>query len=160
MLVKNEQYHLSRLLVCNSLWRWPWMRLGTQWWRYLTSPYDWTGIDKVLTKLNDEIRYKFERHQTFLFWTFEKHTNAIFSIHFFRKCTYHFGWIFFHDSFLQTVNERLSVKATGRGEGPEVPKCLLAFRKDLIGLWKMLKTASKNIVPSLSYDFLKTVICL
>ena len=45
-------------------------------------------------------------------------------------------------------------KATG------VPKFLLTYLKGLIELWKMLKSASKNIVPSPSYDFLKIAIYL
>ena len=57
----------------------------------------------------------------------------------------------------QTAGSLLRPQGEG---GPRVPTFLLAYLEDLIKLLKMLKTASKNIVPSQSYDFLKIAICL
>ena len=52
----------------------------------------------------------------------------------------------------------IDVKATGGGsEGQKLSK---AISKDLVEMKKMLKSASKNIMPSPNYDFLKIAICL
>ena len=45
------------------------------------------------------------------------------------------------------------IKATGEGsEGPKISNVIL---KDLVEMKKMLKSASKNIIPRPSYDFLE-----
>ena len=54
-------------------------------------------------------------------------------------------------------NTSRHVKATGGVEGSKTCGVIL---KDLIELRKMLKTASKHIVPNSSYDFLKIAIRL
>ena len=45
----------------------------------------------------------------------------------------------------------------GESEGKKISEVIL---KDLVEMKKMLKSASKNIILSPSYDFLKIAICL
>ena len=49
------------------------------------------------------------------------------------------------------------------GEGPRLKKTKKPSKvilEDLVEIEQMLKSASKNIIPSLSYDFSKIAICL
>ena len=49
------------------------------------------------------------------------------------------------------------LRPQGGSEGQKLSKSIL---KALVEMKKMLKSASKNIIPSSSYDFLKITICL
>ena len=51
----------------------------------------------------------------------------------------------------------LMLRPQGGSEGQKLSK---AISKDLVEMKKMLKSASKNIMPSPSYDSLKIAICL
>ena len=49
------------------------------------------------------------------------------------------------------------LRLQGGSEGQKMSKVIL---KDLVNMKRMLKSTSKNIIPSPSYDFLKIAICL
>ena len=84
---------------------------------------------------------------------------------YFRANVGYFGHIFWDIDFefvLPSIFIKISRQTNCEGHrgDPRVPEILLAYLKDLIEMWKMLKIASKNIVPSQSYDFLKIAVCL